>query len=259
MSERSSASPSATSPWSARILTIFPEMLPGPLGHSLVGQALEAGLWALDAVNIRDFATDRHKSVDDVPFGGGAGMVMRPNVVAAALDAAAASAPDLPRLYLTPRGRSLTQERIEHLAKGPGVVVLCGRFEGVDQRVVEARSLEEVCLGDFVMSGGELAAMALIDACVRLLPGVIGAAASLAEESFNEDLLEYPQFTRPQIWEGRPVPDILLSGHHARIREWRKSQSEAVTKSRRPDLWLRYRSRQASSDAAKRPAGAKTK
>ncbi|MGI9417564.1 MAG: tRNA (guanine(37)-N(1))-methyltransferase, partial [Geminicoccaceae bacterium] len=167
--------------------------------------------------------------------------------------------PDLPRLYLTPRGRSLTQERIEHLAKGPGVVVLCGRFEGVDQRVVAARSLEEVCLGDFVMSGGELAAMALIDACVRLLPGVIGASASLAEESFNEDLLEYPQFTRPQIWEGRPVPDILLSGHHARIREWRKCQSEAVTKSRRPDLWLRYRSRQASSDAAKRPTGAETK
>ena len=248
----------AASPWTAKVLTIFPDMLPGPLGHSLVGQALDEGIWALEAVNIRDFATDRHKSVDDVPFGGGAGMVMRPNVVAAALDQVAAEAPGLPRLYLTPRGRSLTQERIEHLAKGPGVVVLCGRFEGVDQRVVEARDLEEVSLGDFVMSGGELAAMALIDACVRLLPGVIGASASLAEESFNEDLLEYPQFTRPQIWEGRPVPDILLSGHHARIREWRRSQSEAVTKSRRPDLWSRYLSRQASSKA-KSPAGADTK
>ena len=245
--------------WRAKVLTIFPDMLPGPLGHSLIGQALADGIWSLDAVNLRDFASDRHKSVDDVPFGGGAGMVMRPNVVAKALDAASADAPGLPRIFLTPRGRSLTQERIEHLAKGPGVVVLCGRFEGVDQRVVEARSLEEVSLGDFVMSGGELAAMALIDACVRLLPGVLGASASLAEESFNEDLLEYPQFTRPQIWEGRQVPDILLSGHHARIREWRKSQSEAVTKSRRPDLWSRYVSRQASSEAAKPPLGAETK
>jgi len=252
--------PSApSSSWLAKILTIFPDMLPGPLGHSLVGQALDAGRWSLEAVNIRDFATDRHKSVDDMPFGGGAGMVMRPNVVAAALDDVAARAPDLPRLYLTPRGRSLTQERIEHLAKGPGVVVLCGRFEGVDQRVVEARSLEEVCLGDFVMSGGELAAMALIDACIRLLPGVLGAPASLAEESFKEDLLEYPQFTRPNVWEGRSVPDILLSGHHARIREWRKSQSEAVTKARRPDLWSRYLSRNTRSDAADQPTGAETK
>lgn len=249
----------AASPWTAKVLTIFPEMLPGPLGHSLVGQALEDQRWSLEAVNIRDFATDRHKSVDDLPFGGGAGMVMRPNVVAAALDDLESRAPELPRLYLTPRGRSLTQERIEHLAKGPGVVVLCGRFEGVDQRVVEARSLEEVCLGDFVMSGGELAAMALIDACVRLLPGVIGAEASLAEESFNEDLLEYPQYTRPQMWEGRAVPDILLSGHHARIREWRKSQSEAVTQTRRPDLWSRYLSRNTRPATANRPAGAETK
>lgn len=248
-----------SSPWAAKVLTIFPEMLPGPLGHSLVGQALDADIWSLEAVNIRDFATDRHKSVDDMPFGGGAGMVMRPNVVAAALDDVAERALDLPRLYLTPRGRSLDQERIEHLAKGPGVVVLCGRFEGVDERVVEARSLEEVCLGDFVMSGGELAAMALIDACVRLLPGVLGTSASLAEESFTEDLLEYPQFTRPQVWEGRTVPDILLSGHHARIREWRKSQSEAVTKARRPDIWSRYLSRQTRSNAADQPAGAETK
>lgn len=243
-------------PWAAKVLTILPEMLPGPLGHSLIGQALDRGRWSLEAVNIRDFATDRHKSVDDMPFGGGAGMVMRPNVVAAAIDHVAAKAPDLPRLYLTPRGRSLDQERIEHLAKGPGVVVLCGRFEGVDQRVVEARSLEEVCLGDFVMSGGELAAMALIDACVRLLPGVIGAEASLAEESFTEDLLEYPQFTRPQLWEGRQVPDILLSGHHARIKEWRQRQSEAATKARRPDLWARYLSRNVGTGMADEPPGA---
>ncbi len=248
-----------SSPWAAKVLTIFPDMLPGPLGHSLVGQALDTNLWSLEAVNIRDFATDRHKSIDDMPFGGGAGMVMRPNVVAAALDRVTAEAPGLPRLYLTPRGRSLDQERIEYLAKGPGVVVLCGRFEGVDERVVEARSLEEVCLGDFVTSGGELAAMALIDACVRLLPGVLGAPASLTEESFNKDLLEYPQFTRPQVWEGRSVPDVLLSGHHARIREWRKSQSEAVTKARRPDLWSRYLSRQTRSNAADQPAGAETK
>ncbi len=249
----------STSPWTASVLTIFPEMFPGPLETSLVGQALKAERWALETTNIRDFATDRHKSVDDLPFGGGAGMVMRPNVVASAIDSVISVRSDRPQLFLTPRGLPLTQKRIESLANGPGVVVLCGRFEGVDQRVVEARNLEEVSLGDFVMSGGELAAMALIDACVRLLPGVIGAEASLAEESFNEDLLEYPQFTRPNMWEGRAVPDILLSGHHARIREWRKSQSEAVTKSRRPDLWSRYLSRQASRGAAKTPAEAETK
>lgn len=244
------------SSWRARVLTIFPEMFPGPLGHSLVGQALDDGRWSLESVNIRDFATDRHRSVDDVPFGGGAGMVMRPDVVGAALDHVAAEAPALPRLFLTPRGRSLDQNRMEHLAKGPGVVVLCGRFEGVDERVVEARGLEEVSLGDFVMSGGELAAMALLDACVRLLPGVIGAPASLAEESFTEDLLEYPQYTRPRLWEGRAVPDILLSGHHARINDWRKRQSEAVTKARRPDLWARYLSRHACPDIADEPPGA---
>ncbi len=245
--------------WSAHVMTIFPDMLPGPLGFSLVGQALDRGAWSLEAHDLRDFATDRHKSVDDIPFGGGAGMVMRPNVVAAALDHVTAKAPDLPKLYLTPRGPSLTQKRIESLAKGPGVVVLCGRFEGVDQRVVEARSLEEVCLGDFVMSGGELGAMALIDACVRLLPGVIGAEASLAEESFNQDLLEYPHYTRPQSWEGHRVPDILLSGHHARIKEWRQRQSEAVTKARRPDLWTRYMSRNVRTEAAKTPPGAEMK
>ena len=246
-------------PWAAHVLTIFPEMMPGALGYSLVGQALTQGLWSLDPVDLRNFAADRHKSVDDMPFGGGAGMVMRPNVVAAAIDHVTDKAPDLPRLYLTPRGQSLTQKRIESLAKGPGVVVLCGRFEGVDQRVVEARSLEEVSLGDFVMSGGEVAAMALIDACVRLLPGVIGASASLAEESFNQDLLEYPQYTRPQSWEGYQVPDILLSGHHARIKEWRQRQSEAVTKTRRPDLWARYLSRNVRTEAADVPPGAEMK
>ena len=246
-------------PWAAHVLTIFPEMMPGALGYSLVGQALTQGLWSLDPVDLRNFAADRHKSVDDMPFGGGAGMVMRPNVVAAAIDHVTDKAPDLPRLYLTPRGQSLTQKRIESLAKGPGVVVLCGRFEGVDQRVVEARSLEEVSLGDFVMSGGELAAMALIDACVRLLPGVIGASSSLAEESFNQDLLEYPQYTRPQSWEGYQVPDILLSGHHARIKEWRQRQSEAVTKTRRPDLWARYLSRNVRTEAADVPPGAEMK
>ncbi len=251
---------SPKSPWAAHVLTIFPEMLPGALGFSLVGQALSRGVWSLDPVDLRDFATDRHKSVDDMPFGGGAGMVMRPNVVGAAIDHVSANTPDhLPKLYLTPRGRSLTQKRIEELAKGPGVVVLCGRFEGVDQRVVEARSFEEVCLGDFVMSGGELAAMALIDACVRLLPGVIGAEASLAEESFTEDLLEYPQYTRPQSWEGHQVPDILLSGHHARIKEWRQRQSETVTKARRPDLWARYLSRNVRTEAAETPPGAEMK
>ncbi len=258
MTGNSQSSPKSA-PWAAHVLTIFPEMLPGALDFSLVGQALSQEIWSLDAVDIREFATDRHKSVDDMPFGGGAGMVMRPNVVGAAIDHVTEKAPDLPRLYLTPRGRSLTQKRIEHLAKGPGVVVLCGRFEGVDQRVVEAKSLEEVCLGDFVMSGGELAAMALIDACVRLLPGVIGAEASLMEESFNEDLLEYPQYTRPQSWEGYQVPDILLSGHHARIKEWRQRQSEAVTKAKRPDLWARYLSRNARTEAAEIPPGAEMK
>lgn len=246
-------------PWRAHVMTIFPEMFPGGLGFSLVGQALSRGDWSLDTHDLRDFATDRHRSVDDVPFGGGAGMVMRPNVVAAAIDHVAAEASDLPKLYLTPRGAPLTQKRIESLAKGPGVVVLCGRFEGVDQRVVEARSLEEVCLGDFVMSGGELGAMALIDACVRLLPGVIGAEASLAEESFNQDLLEYPHYTRPQSWEGLEVPGILLSGHHARIKEWRQRQAETVTKARRPDLWARYLCRNERTGATDSSPAAETK
>ncbi len=243
-------------PWHASVLTIFPEMLPGPLAFSLAGRALETGVWRLDCVNIREFALDRHRTVDDEPFGGGAGMVMRPDVVARALDAAVASAPDRPLLYLTPRGRPLCQERVRQLAEGQGVVLLCGRFEGVDQRVVEARALEEVSLGDIVLSGGEPAAIALLDACVRLLPGVMGSAQSVSEESFADGLLEYPQFTRPQDWQGHAVPAELLSGHHARIRAWRKRQAELVTEMRRPDLWVRHLAKQAPDRAAIRPVSA---
>lgn len=225
-----------TTPWTATVLTLFPEMFPGPLGHSLAGKALEQGRWRLATVNPRDFATDRHQSVDDTPFGGGAGMVMRPDIVAAAVDHVVAGGACGPLVYLTPRGAPLRQERVRALAEGPGVVLLCGRYEGVDHRLIEARGFEEISLGDFVLSGGELAAMTLIDAAVRLLPGVVGAAASLDEESFAAGLLEYPHYTRPQVWEGRPVPEILLSGHHARIAAWRQEQAQAVTKSRRPDL-----------------------
>lgn len=249
-----------TTPWAASVLTLFPEMFPGPLGHSLAGRALEDGIWSLEAINLRDFAGDRHRSVDDLPFGGGAGMVMRPDVVARAVDAASAlGAPERTRLYLTPRGTPLTQARVLQLAEGPGVVLLCGRFEGVDQRAVEARALEEVSLGDIVLSGGEPAAIALIDACVRLLPGVVGAAASLSEESFTDQLLEYPQFTRPQEWEGRSVPDVLLSGHHERIRAWRKGQAESATRSRRPDLWARHVGVEHRAGAANGPARADSK
>jgi len=215
-------------PWTATVLTIFPEMFPGPLGHSLAGRALDSGLWKLVPVDIRAHATDRHRTVDDSPFGGGPGMVMRPDVLDAALGAAIDAAPQgAPIVYLTPRGKLLTQERVRALADGPGVTLLCGRFEGIDQRVIDARQLEEISLGDFVLSGGEPAAMVLIDACVRLLPGVIGSAAALAEETFEAGLLEYPHFTRPADWCGRRVPDVLLSGHHARIREWRLQQSRA--------------------------------
>jgi tRNA (guanine37-N1)-methyltransferase len=220
--------------WTATVLTLFPEMFPGPLGHSLAGKAREAGLWRLELVSPRDFATDRHRTVDDAPFGGGAGMVMRPDVVAAALDSLADGRP---RLYLTPRGRPLTQARVQALAEAGGVVVLCGRFEGVDERVVEARGLEEVSLGDIVLSGGEPAAIALIDACVRLLPGVVGTTESLLDESFRDGLLEYPHYTRPKVWEGRAVPEVLVSGHHERVRAWRREQAERITRERRPDLW----------------------
>jgi tRNA (guanine37-N1)-methyltransferase len=227
-----------TSIWRATVLTLFPEMFPGPLGVSLAGRALASGLWTLDARDIRESATDKHRSVDDTPAGGGPGMVLRADVLAAAIDAADA-APELPRLLMSPRGRPLTQQRVKELAAGPGALILCGRFEGIDQRVIEARNLEEVSIGDYVLSGGEIAAMALIDACVRLLPGVMGKAESGAEESFSDGLLEYPQYTRPQTFEGAPIPEILLSGDHTKVAAWRKAEAEALTRARRPDLWAK--------------------
>jgi tRNA (guanine37-N1)-methyltransferase len=227
--------------WDVRVLTIFPEMFPGPLGESLAGKAAADGLWSLRTVNIRDFAPDRHATVDDSPFGGGPGMVMRPDVVHAALESVA-DAPG-PVVYLTPRGRPLDQAKVRELAKGPGMTVLCGRYEGVDERVLEAHAVVEISLGDFVLSGGEPAAIALIDACVRLLPGVMGDEASLEEESFQAGLLEYPHYTRPAEWLGRRVPEVLLSGHHEKIRAWRREQSERVTRERRPDLWARVAAR----------------
>jgi tRNA (guanine37-N1)-methyltransferase len=224
--------------WRASVLTILPDVFPGPLGASLAGKALAAGAWSLDAVDIRSFATDKHRSVDDTPAGGGPGMVMKPDVLARAIDAVATD--QRPRLILSPRGVALTQARVEALAGGGGVVLICGRFEGVDERVIAARGLEEISVGDYVVSGGELAAMVLIDACVRLLPGVMGAAASRAEESFADGLLEYPHYTRPQVWEGRSIPDVLLSGDHAKIATWRRDEAERLTRERRPDLWADF-------------------
>jgi tRNA (guanine37-N1)-methyltransferase len=224
--------------WRATVLTIFPEMLPGPLAHSLAGKALGAGLWRLETVDIRQFASDRHRSVDDAPYGGGPGMIMRPDVLDAAV---AGSAGTGPLILLSPRGRRLDQQRVAELAAGPGITLICGRFEGVDERVLEARTIEELSLGDFVLSGGEPAAIAVLDACVRLLPGVVGDAAALAEESFADGLLEYPQYTRPPLWQGRTVPEVLVSGDHGRIRRWRRAQAERLTRERRADLWARYR------------------
>ncbi len=221
--------------WRAAVLSIFPDMFPGPLGHSLAGKALVAGAWALDVTDIRSFAADKHRTVDDTPAGGGPGMVMKADVLARAIDAIAQE--DRPRLLMSPRGLPLTQARAEKLAAGPGVILVCGRFEGVDERVIAARGLEEVSIGDYVLSGGEIAAMALIDACVRLLPGVMGAADSCAEESFTAGLLEYPHYTRPQVFEGCPIPEVLLSGDHARIAAWRRAEAERLTRDRRPDLW----------------------
>jgi tRNA (guanine37-N1)-methyltransferase len=221
--------------WRASVLSIFPEIFPGPLGASLAGKAIAAGLWSLEVIDIRDFATDRHRSVDDTPAGGGPGMVMKPDVLARAIDATATD--ERPRLLLSARGTPLTQARVEALCRGAGVILVCGRFEGVDERVIAARGLEEVSIGDYVLSGGEIAAMALIDACVRLLPGVMGAVHSAAEESFAGSLLEHPQYTRPQLWEGRPIPEVLLSGDHAKIAAWRRSEAERLTSDRRPDLW----------------------
>ncbi len=227
-------------PWKAKVLTLFPEMFPGPLGLSLAGQGIEAGAWALETVDIRDFAADKHRTVDDAPFGGGPGMVMRPDVVSDAIDAAAGADPSLALIYLTPRGRPLTQARVRELAQGPGMVLLCGRYEGLDERVLDAHGLDEISLGDFVLSGGEAAAIAVIDACVRLLPGVVGAPESLIDESFEKGLLEYPQYTRPQDWQGRTVPDVLVSGDHEKVKAWRREQAEDITRERRPDLWARY-------------------
>src|SRR5882724_3605784 len=231
--------------WRATVLTLFPEMFPGPLGVSLAGKALASGLWSLEARDIRDSATDRHRSVDDTPAGGGPGMVLRADVLAAAIDAADAGQ-SRPKLLMSPRGRPLTQSRVLELAAGPGPLIVCGRFEGIDQRVIDARNLEEVSIGDYVLSGGEIAAFALIDACVRLLPGVMGKAESGTEESFSESLLEYPQYTRPQTFEGRPIPEILTSGNHAKVADWRRTQAEALTRDRRPDLWA-IKSRQTAT------------
>jgi tRNA (guanine37-N1)-methyltransferase len=221
--------------WCASVLTIFPDMFPGPLGASLAGKALAAGAWSLDVVDIRAFATDKHRSVDDTPAGGGPGMVMKADVLARAIDATATGS--RPRLLMSPRGAPLTQARVERLGGGAGVILVCGRFEGVDERVIAARGLEEVSIGDYVLSGGEIAAMALIDACVRLLAGVMGAPASGAEESFADGLLEYPHYTRPQVWEDRPIPAVLTSGDHGKIAAWRRNEAERLTKERRPDIW----------------------
>ena len=254
-----------TQPWQANILTLFPDMFPGPLGFSLAGRALDQGIWALNPLNIRDFATDKHHSVDDTPAGGGAGMVMRADVVGPALEslgygpensaensgeAAAISAGEkgakplpqnAPLLYLSPRGKPLSQSRVKALANGPGVTLLCGRFEGLDERLITHFGIEEVSIGDYVLSGGEPAALVLLDAVIRLLPGVLGAPETLAEESFEDGLLEYPHYTRPALWQGKQIPEVLSSGHHGRIAQWRQAERERVTKERRPDLWRRYK------------------
>jgi tRNA (guanine37-N1)-methyltransferase len=226
--------------WHATVLTIFPDMFPGPLGQSLAGKALATGIWRLEAHDIRTHATDRHRTVDDTPAGGGPGMVMKADVLARAIDAALTPDDARPRLLMSPRGTPLTQARVSALARGPGALIVCGRFEGIDERVIEARGLEEISVGDYVLSGGEIAAFSLIDACVRLLPGVMGKEASAAEESFAQGLLEYPHYTRPQLFEGRAIPDVLLGGDHARIAEWRRAEGERLTCERRPDLWEAY-------------------
>ena len=227
-----------TESFHAMVLTLFPEMFPGPLGISLAGKALEDRIWTLESVDIRGFARDKHRTVDDSPFGGGAGMVMRPDVLDAAIKSA--HRPQRPLIYLTPRGKLLDQTRVRSLASGPGVTLICGRYEGVDQRLLDAWNVEEVSLGDFILSGGEAAAIALLDAVVRLLPGVVGKTASLEDESFETGLLEYPHYTRPDVWKGREVPEVLRSGHHAKVEAWRRAQAEEITRMRRPDLWARY-------------------
>jgi tRNA (guanine37-N1)-methyltransferase len=244
--------------WRASVLTLFPEMFPGPLGQSLAGRALRGGTWSIDTHDIRGFATDRHRTVDDTPAGGGAGMVMRPDVLDVAIGSVMPAGDARPLIYLTPRGRLLDQAMVRGLAEGPGCVLLCGRYEGIDQRVIDARGMVELSIGDYVLSGGETAALVLLDACVRLLPGVMGAADSAAEESHGiEGLLEYPHYTRPAEWQGRSIPDILLSGHHAEIARWRRAQSEKITQERRPDLWARHEARHGGAGAiARHPAAA---
>jgi tRNA (guanine37-N1)-methyltransferase len=226
--------------WHVTVLTLFPEMFPGPLGISLAGKALQAGLWSLTPIDIRGHAIDRHRTVDDTPAGGGPGMVMKADVLARALDAAGGPADPRPRLVMSPRGVPLTQARVAALARGPGAIIVCGRFEGIDQRLIDVRGVEEISIGDYVLSGGEIAALALLDACVRLLPGVMGTEASGAEESFAQGLLEYPHYTRPQVFEGRAIPDVLLSGDHAKVKAWRQAEAERLTRERRPDLWQVY-------------------
>jgi tRNA (guanine37-N1)-methyltransferase len=226
--------------FACQILTLYPEMFPGPLGMSIAGRALAEGKWSCETIQIRDFATDKHRSVDDTPAGGGAGMVLKPDVLAAAVDHALARQPDAPILAMTPRGRPLTQDRVRALAAGPGVTVLCGRFEGFDERIFEARAIEPISIGDYILSGGETAAIVLLDACIRLLPGVMGAASSGDDESFETGLLEHPHYTRPVEWEGRTIPEVLRSGDHAKIAAWRKAQAENDTRLRRPDLWERH-------------------
>jgi len=237
-----------------QILTLYPEMFPGPLGISLAGRALAEGKWSCDPIQIRDFARDKHRSVDDTPTGGGAGMVMRVDVLAAAVDHAVSLQPEAPILAMTPRGAPLTQARIRVLASGPGVTIICGRFEGMDERLFEGRPIEEISIGDYILSGGEIGALVLLDACIRLLPGVMGAPSSGDDESFETGLLEYPQYTRPQMWEGRTIPEVLRSGDHAAVAAWRKSMSEADTRSRRPDLWERHDGARVQS-----PSGAQAK
>ncbi|MDA0260789.1 MAG: tRNA (guanosine(37)-N1)-methyltransferase TrmD [Proteobacteria bacterium] len=235
----------APAPWTAHVLTIHPAMFPGPLAHALAGKALTDGLWAIETIDIRDFSTDKHRTVDDTPFGGGYGMVMKPDVLSHAIEHTTTRVTEkggarYPVIYLTPRGRPLDQARVHDLAGESGIIIVCGRYEGIDERVLDAHEIEEISVGDFVLSGGEPAAITLIDAVVRLLPGVIGHPEGLVEESFENGLLEYPQYTRPQVWRDRTVPDVLMSGHHDRIRAWRRAESERITKTRRRDLWERY-------------------
>lgn len=240
--------------FAAQILTLYPEMFPGPLGTSLAGRALTEGKWSCAPIQIRDFATDKHRSVDDTPAGGGAGMVMRADVLVAAVDHARSAQPNAPVIAMAPRGAPLTQARVRRLASGPGVTILCGRFEGIDQRLFDAREIEEISIGDYILSGGEIGALVLLDACIRLLPGVMGAPSSGDEESFETGLLEYPHYTRPQMWEGRTIPEVLRSGDHAAVAAWRKSMAEADTRSRRPDLWERHEGARVQS-----PSGAQAK